>query len=253
MKKISLVIITQNEASRLKDCILSAQMVADEIIVYDSFSTDDTASIAEQMGAKVAQHNFFSFAEQRNNAMKLATNDWILWLDADERLSNELQKSIAFWKVNSKNEIAGYAFHRLNFYKNKAIKGCGWYPDKKLRLVPKTDSYWLEKNPHEELVLKSNASVYLLEGDLLHYTNETYLQLKNKAIHYANLAAIQLKKKSSFLLFIKMLLNSFFKFFKNYFFKKGFLYRKEGLEICSMQALETYLKYKKAIELKTKK
>ena len=131
--KLSVVIIAYNESDQIADCIKSVNGLADEILVVDSFSTDDTVSIAESLGARVLQHKFEGHIQQKNWAKDQATNNFVLSIDADERLTLELKESIAQEKELGFHH-SGYYMNRLNFIGSKALKCCGWYPDKKLRL-----------------------------------------------------------------------------------------------------------------------
>ncbi|MBS1689005.1 MAG: glycosyltransferase family 2 protein, partial [Bacteroidetes bacterium] len=136
MVKISVVIITLNEEKNLSRCLTSVAGIADEVVVVDSFSTDNTAAIAEKYGARVVNQAFLGYGAQKNFANDQAANDWILSLDADEALSPELQQSIL--SVKAKPEYDAYSLSRLTNYCGKWVKHCGWYPDKKLRLFDKT-------------------------------------------------------------------------------------------------------------------
>lgn len=130
---LSVVIITYNEEINLGRCLESLRGVADEIVVLDSHSEDRTAEIAREHGVKFSQHAFDGHIEQKNRALALATQDYVLCLDADEVLSLELRETIRCEKSNGFTQT-GYAFPRLTRYVTHWVKHCGWYPDAKMRL-----------------------------------------------------------------------------------------------------------------------
>ena len=141
MSQLTVVIITYNEEENVGRCIDSVHDIADEIIVLDSFSTDGTKKIAEAKGAKVTERKFTNYIDQKNFVLTLSTNDYVLNLDADEFLSEELKKSISAEKLADFPSDA-YSMNRLNFYCGEAIKTCGWYPDTKIRLWNKEKGKW---------------------------------------------------------------------------------------------------------------
>src|SRR5688572_22507686 len=140
MSKLSVVIITFNEENNIARCIDSVNGIADEVVVVDSFSTDKTEEIAKGKGARFIQHTFKGHIEQKNYAKEQAQYDYVLSLDADEALSEELKNSIKQAKTDF--AVHGYTMNRLNFYEDKPIKTCGWYPDKKLRLWDRKEGEW---------------------------------------------------------------------------------------------------------------
>lgn len=247
MQGISVVIITLNEENNIERCIESVKQIADEIIVVDSLSTDKTHEIAKMKGAIVHAQNFLGYVEQKNLALSLARNEYVLSLDADEALSEQLSNSIA--KIKSRFDAAGYAFSRLNFYCGKPIKTCGWYPDRKLRLIRKNAGVWKGHLLHEKLVV-AHGAVKQLEGDLLHYTYPTHQDFLKQVDKFASLSAQELKSESGIYLLFKILVSPPFRFFKNYFAQRGFTEGADGLTICYHQAREVFLKYFRAVKLK---
>jgi glycosyltransferase involved in cell wall biosynthesis len=168
--KLSVVIITFNEERNIERCLLSVQQLADEILVVDSFSKDKTLEICEKYQAKVIQNPFEGHIQQKNFAMQQAQFDWILSLDADEALSEELSKSIAHIKSISKQEINLFEMNRLTNYCGAWVKHCGWYPDTKVRLVNRQFAKWGGVNPHDKLEGSKQEKVAFLKGDILHYS-----------------------------------------------------------------------------------
>lgn len=246
---LSVVIITYNESDSIADCIKSVKPIADEIIVVDSFSTDNTVAIAEQLGAKVIQHAFAGHIQQKNWAKDQATHKFVLSLDADERLSKELCDSIATEKRVGFHH-SGYYMNRLNFIGNSPIKGCGWYPDKKLRLWNRELGKWSGINPHDKFRLKSGYPKMRLEGDLWHYSYKNRNELFRKSINYGKIGAKYTQTLSYYTLLGKLLFSPLFKFIRNYFFKGGLIYGMNGFAICVCQFIESYIKYLLGFKLK---
>jgi len=189
--KISATIITLNEESNIKAACESVAW-ADEIVVVDSGSTDATRAVAEACGARVITNAWPGFGAQKQFAVDQTQQEWIFSLDADERVSDELRKSIA--SLRDKTDLAdGYQIARRTYYQGRWIRGGGWYPDRQLRLFRKSKGHWKQRHVHESVTMDAGARVERLAGDLLHYT------LPNAAHHhrmigerYAPLAARQM-------------------------------------------------------------
>jgi glycosyltransferase involved in cell wall biosynthesis len=246
MEKISVVIITFNEESKLLNCIESVRPVADEIIVLDSFSNDKTVSIALSAGAVVYQQTFHGYKEQKNAALQLASYNYILSIDADEALSVELINSIL--KVKEKLTYSAYTMNRCNFFNGRFIRHGLWYPDKKIRLFDKRMAFWGGMNPHDKIILPGRATISHLEGDLFHYSFSTINEYKIRNDEISSVAAqslYKMGKKTG----IKILVNPIWRFLKSYFIKKGFLDGHTGFIIAKNNAVQAYLKYKKLNKL----
>ena len=246
MIKISVVIISYNEEKKIGRCIDSIQSVADEIVVVDSFSTDDTHRISENKGAKVITNKFEGFTAQKNFAVGQASHDFILALDADEYLSPELAQSIL--KVKSNCTADGYKMNRLNSYAGKWIKSCGWYPDTKIRLWKRQKGSWQGGLVHEVVVMHKDSKVNSLKGDLLHTPYENASQLINKMQQqYANLFAEENANKKEVTTF-QIAYKTIASFLKNYILKRGIFDGYEGLLISVSNANGVFYKYAKLLE-----
>lgn len=240
---ISAVIIALNEEQRISDCIQSAFLVADEVLVCDTGSSDKTIEIARNLGAEIIVTEWNGFAGTKNFANRQAKHPYILSLDADERLSPALAESIN----KAKPDLSGaYSMNRLNNYCGKWIKHGGWYPDIKVRLFPKDLVFWEGDGSHETLNTKA-VVVHHLNGDLLHYTYQSKQQLIDKTIKYATLASNTLATKSKAILMFKMLFSPMIRFCKMYILKLGFIDGAEGFTIAKYASKEVFLKYKKAL------
>ena len=248
MSKLSVVIITLNEEANIGRCIDSVKGIADEVLVVDSFSTDRTCEIAAEKGAKVVRNKFAGHIEQKNFAKDQASFDYVLSLDADEELSNKLKESIKKEKQSFSKD--GYTFNRLNFYCNKPVKTCGWYPDTKLRLWNKDKGSWSGTNPHDKFELIPSSSTKHLAGDLLHYTYPTHESLIAQTNKFGSIGAEHLKNEGIIYLLFKMIFSAPFKFIRNYIFKLGITDGLDGFIICYQQSREVFLKYSGALKLK---
>jgi (heptosyl)LPS beta-1,4-glucosyltransferase len=191
--KVSATIITLNEESNIKAACESVAW-ADEILVVDSNSTDATREYAEACGARVIMKPWPGFSAQKQFAVEQARHEWIFSLDADERVSKELQQSIKALRKKSDTELAdGYEIARRTYYQQRWIRGGGWYPDRQLRLFRKTRGHWKQRHIHESVAMDPGARVERLQGDLLHYTSQDAAH-HHRMIgeRYAPLAALQM-------------------------------------------------------------
>ncbi len=243
MKPLSAVIITLNEEDKIGRCIDSLWHVADEIIVLDSFSTDNTVVIAKEKGAIVKQEKFAGYIEQKNRAIKFATHDYILSLDADEALSPALISSIL--KEKEEFKFKAYSMNRHNHYCGKFINHGLWYPDRKVRLFDKRVAAWGGTNPHDKIILQDNLKPCLLKGNILHYsfdTIEEHLERNERMSSIAAESIIEAGKKKHW---SKIFLSPAWSFFHGYILRRGFLDGSYGFIIAKQNARLSYLKYQK--------
>jgi glycosyltransferase involved in cell wall biosynthesis len=247
MIKLTVAIITFNEERNIGRCISSVKDIADEILVVDSFSTDKTEEICLSMGAKFIKNPFKGHIEQKNYALDHATHQYVLSLDADEALSDELRLEIKKVKENFNKD--GYRFNRLTNYSGHWVKYCGWYPDTKLRLVQKDRARWGGVNPHDILELSSKEEGNFLNGDLLHYSYDSITAHVTQTNKFTTIAAHEAYNRGVRSNVSKIVTRPFLKFIRDYFFKLGFLDGKYGFIICFINSLSALLKYSKIHEL----
>ncbi len=251
MIRLSAVIIAYNEEKNIGDCINSLKEIADEIIVVSSFSTDKTEEIAQQKNARVIRHAFEGHIEQKNFALSQAANDYVLSLDADERLSEDLKQSIL--KVKSNWAHDGYTMNRLNNYCGKWIKHGDWYPDRKLRLWNRIKGKWGGENPHDKVVMQDGATVSRLKGNILHYTVTSIKQYEQQLEKYSSIAAEVLYRKGKTSSKLFAFVNAGYTFFRNYFLKLGCLDGYYGWIISRQLCRHNYMKYSKLVMLHKKR
>jgi len=248
MKSLSAVIITFNEEDHIGRCIDSLKDVADEIIVLDSFSSDNTVAIARERGASVKQEIFAGYKEQKNRALKLANYDYVLSLDADEALSPELAAAICKAKMEFK--FKAYSMNRYNYYCGHFIKHGLWYPDRKIRLFDKRVAHWGGMNPHDKIVLNDSSKVQFLKGDILHYTFSTIEAHCQRNERMSSISAQSLFDSGKKIYWSKIFLSPLWSFFNGYFLRLGFLDGYYGFIIAIQNAHLSFLKYQKLQRIK---
>lgn len=235
--RITAVIITHNEAANIGRCLESLRGVADEVIVADSHSTDDTLSICAKYGAIVHQGPWLGYSGMKNWANSFAANDWILSIDADEEISPALKTALLAWKETTPRNAS---MKRLSFYCGRWIYHSGWYPDTKWRLFNRALTSWLG-DIHE--TLQGGASEVLLQGDLHHYSFTGISDHLQRSDKYARLAAETMFAKGKSISVPMIILKSITRFFKCYITKQGFRDGVQGLVISAISAQEVLLKY----------
>ena len=243
MTPLSVVIITFNEEQNIGRCLESVREVADEIIVLDSHSTDNTVSIARNLGAKVTLAPFAGYIEQKNAALALASNDYVLSLDADEALDPILVKSIQAEKNNLQH--TAYKMNRCTWYCGRFIRHGSWYPDRKIRLFNRKQAQWGGINPHDKVELKDPAAVGYLKGDILHYSYhslEDHIRQNNR---FSTIAAEAYYKKGKRAKSWHLWIKPCWAFMDSYIFKGGFRDGFFGLVIARNIARLTFMKYYK--------
>ena len=246
--KISAVVITFNEERNIVHCLKSLEGIVDEIVVVDSFSADQTERLCKPFGVRFLTHKFEGHIQQKAWAAAQASSDYILSLDADEVLSEELRKSILIVKNNWVAD--GYSFNRLTNYMGKWIRHSGWYPDVKLRLWDRRKGNWGGINPHDKVMMQAGARVEKLKGDLLHYSYYSFKQHLNQINGFTEIAAREGLSQGKNTNMMVIILKSLWKFKRDYIFKLGFLDGTAGFLVCYFSAHATFVKYLKMRELK---
>lgn len=244
---ITAVIITLNEERNIADCIRSVIDLVDDVMVVDANSEDSTVKIAEALGAKVYTNNWVSYGDQKNIGAQRSATDWILSIDADERVDEDLKETLLNLQLEQ-DKI--YALNVKTNYLGKWIRYCGWYPSYKKRLYNKQISKWNNDLVHEQLISNSKLEVKRLAGNLLHYSYPSLERHHQKIHDYARLTAekwmLQNKKPGV----LKKIFGPSFRFVKTYFFKLGMLDGREGFLISKMSFLlvKKQLEYFKKLE-----
>lgn len=243
MQALSVVIITYNEEKNIGRCIDSVSKVADEVIIVDSFSGDNTVSIALLKGATIHQSKFDGYIKQKNKAIQLANNDHILLLDADEALDDELATAILEAKTTFR--FPAYSMNRCNFFCGSFIRRGLWYPDRKLRLFDRRLGQCGGMNPHDKIVMNARVRVHHLKGDLLHYTYNSLEEYLERNDEVSTTAARSLYDAGIKKPWTKNIFSPLWAFINGYFLRLGFLDGYNGFIIALHTANQSYAKYQK--------
>jgi glycosyltransferase involved in cell wall biosynthesis len=245
LKGLSVVIITHNEEENIRECLESV-LWADEIIVVDSDSTDRTEEICRACKVNFIKEPWKGFALQKNSAIEKATQNWILSLDADERVTPELRAEITA-VMGSNNTKDGYFIARKNFFLGRWIKRCGWYPDYNLRLFQRGKGLFGIREVHE--AVKLNGVAGHLESPMEHYTYKSLEDFMSRLDRYSTLAAQELLKGKKTYGILHIVFRPFYTFISMYLLRLGFLEGYYGFVISVLYAFYTFLKYIKLREL----
>jgi len=243
---ISVIVITYNEENTIADCLVSVQW-ADDIIVVDAYSKDRTVGLVRKFTSKVFQKKWEGYVSAKQFGMEQAAHEWILWLDADERVPDDLAIEIQRTIVKTSDSHAAYEITRRAFFLGKWIRHCGWYPGYVLRLFQKGKVQFTSSRVHERL--ESDGPVGRLQHDLLHYTDENLYHYFIKLNRYTSLAAEDLNEATYRFKLSDILIRPTFLFCKMYFIKRGFLDGMHGLILSALSAGYVFCKYAKTWEL----
>jgi glycosyltransferase involved in cell wall biosynthesis len=243
--KVSVTIITKNEAADIADALDSVAW-ADERIVVDSCSTDDTQAIASRHGARVVSREWTGYVDQKNYAAAQTRNDWILSLDADERVTPSLAREIQE-TLSAEPAHRGYRMPRVTFHLGRWIRTTDWYPDDQLRLYDRRAARWTGRYVHEGVEV--TGSVGRLRGELEHYAYRDIAEHLETIDHYTTLAAQQMFEQGRRATALDLALQPAFAFFRNFVLKRGFLDGSVGLTISRMNAHYVGSKFRKLRDL----
>lgn len=245
--KITGLVITLNEEKNIQSVIENLNFV-DELIVVDSFSTDKTTDIIKNYPhVKLVQNVFENYTAQRNLALSFASNEWVLFLDADERIPQALKDEICS-TVKNPEACDAYYFFRKFFFKDKPLHFSGLQTDKNIRLFKKDKGYYIpDRLVHE--ILKVEGSKGILKNKLIHYSYSDYNSYKSKMIYYAHLKAKEMFQKNLKPSFFIFWIKAIYKFFLKYFIRLGILDGKKGIIVCYLNALSIYKRYPELVLL----
>lgn len=245
---LSIILITQNEAANIDACLQSVAW-ADEIIVVDSGSTDDTVARCQSYGAKVFTHvDWPGFGRQKNRALDYATQDWVFSIDADERVTPELRAAIE--SAMAQPQFSAYRLSRLSNYCGRFMRHSGWYPDQIVRLFRRGTARFNDALVHETIVIDGQAG--LLSGELLHYSYDNLEQVLEKTNRYSTAAAKMKFEQGKSSSLTGAVLRGLWTFFRTYVLRRGFLDGRQGFMVAVSNAEETYYRYLKLMLLNEK-
>lgn len=247
MVSVSVAIITKNEEQNIEDALRSVDGFED-IVVVDNFSNDRTVEICRKYTERVYQHPWHGYARQKQIAIDYANKEWVLILDADERITLDLRREIM--ENISTTDCNGFYIPRKNFFLGKWIRHSGWWPDYTLRLFRKARAYMEPREVHEKVVV--SGKVGHLENPMEHYTYRTISDFLERMDKYSTLAAREIIKKGVSMPALKMFLNPGVTFLKMFFIRQGFRDGAYGLIISILYSYYTFVKYAKVWEAKDK-
>lgn len=246
MPKVSVYIIAYNEAEKVRATLESVAW-ADEVIVVDSHSTDNTATIAQSMGARVVQVAFKGFGDLRNNAIKACTHEWILSIDADERCTPEVANEVRTI-MEDPSSVDIWRIPRRNFFMGRWIKHSGWYPNFRQPQLFRAGSMSYDMKPvHEGYVPHSNKAIGTLNNAIWQFPFKNMAEVMHKANRYSSLGAEKIVHKK--ITMGTALLHGIWSFVKHYVFKRGFLDGWPGFIIALGNFEGTFFRYVKALEI----
>lgn len=247
MQPFSIVIICKNEAAVIRATLENLDGITDDIIVYDNGSTDDTVAVAASFNVRVHQGVWEGFGKTKTKANSLAKHDWILSLDADERMDEQLKRSLLQFEPPGEKIV--YDLRFKNFLGEKHLKFGEWGRDSHIRLFNRKVVQWNNEPVHETLIIPADTRIHKLDGFILHRTMKDVQEYAQKTVHYAMLSAdkyFQQGKKASW---FKIRLSPVFNFLNYYLIKLGFLDGHAGYICARMTAHYTFLKYARLKEL----
>ncbi len=251
MQQLSVVIICKNSAGVIERTLQSFAGLTDDIVVYDNGSTDNTAEIVKHVGANYYKGSWEGFGKTKNKANRLAKYNWILSLDADEGIDDDLKHSLLQLSLGHEKTVYDLKFR--NFVGNRYLKYGEWGTDNHIRLFNRNQVQWNDAAVHEQLIIPDDMEIKTLNGYVLHRTTASFTEYEKKMEGYAALNAQKYFKQGKKAIWGKGWLSAGFSFIKNYIFRLGFLDGKDGFECARINARYTYLKYKNLNELLKKK
>jgi glycosyltransferase involved in cell wall biosynthesis len=251
MQRISVVIVCKNGAKVIGGTIKSFSGLSDDILIYDNGSTDGTKDMVKQSNVRLVEGSWEGFGKTKNKANALAKYDWILSLDADEAIDEELKENLM--RQDLADETKVYELKFKNFLGSKWLRFGEWGNDKHIRLFNRKQINWNDADVHEALLLSKDVKVISVPGYVLHRTAANFTEYENKMENYAALNAEKYFKQQKTSGSFKIFFSAIFSFIKNYFFKLGFLDGATGYHCARINARYTFLKYKKLDELWRKK
>lgn len=243
MTQLSVLVITRNEAHNIASCLQSVAW-ADEIVVVDAESDDETVAIARQFTPRVFVRPWAGFAAARQFALNQCRGDWVLWLDADERVPDALRAEIR--QTLARPDRDAYEIPRLAWFLGRWIRHGGWYPGYVLRLFRRQMGRFNQALVHEGVIVEGRTG--RLRNHLLHYTDHTLQHYFNKFNHYTSLAAQQLAAQGVRFRLIDLLLRPPFMFCRMYLLRRGFLDGLQGFILAMLSACYVFVKYAKLWE-----
>ena len=246
---VSAIVVCFNEEDRLEDCLKSV-FWCDEIVVVDSFSTDRTPGIARRYATRFEQREWAGYRDQKAYAHSLATQKWVLLIDSDERVTENLHKEMLQAMAADQGEFAAYAIPRLVYYLGRWWRRGGWYPDYDVRLFRRDRATWGGLDPHDKIIV--SGKVRRLQHPLYHYSYRSIDDHINRINRFTTISSAELSKAGGHWRLSDALLRPAVRFFRSYILKRGFMEGFAGFYVALTAAVYVFLKYAKLWELESK-
>ncbi len=243
---LSVAIITKNEEANLPHCLKSV-VFAEEVVIVDSGSDDETVNIATAFGCNVFIESFKGFGLQKQSAINHCRHEWVLVLDADERIPDETTAVIKEIVLSKEASAVGYSFPRKNYFQGRWIRHMGWWPDRVVRLFRKDSGRMAEAAVHESVIV--SGQVRELDVPIEHFTEGSLSKILIKIERYSTLGAEEAFKEGRKTSVWSAALRAELAFFRNYFFKLGFLDGRQGFVLSVTDSVNKFFKYAKLSEL----
>ena len=247
--RLTVITLTKDEDHNIADCLETVSW-ADEIIVIDAGSTDRTVELARRFTPEVIVLPWRGYGAARNEALARSHSGWVLWLDADERVTKELAEEIRAILEKDDPAAAGYEIARRAYFCGKWIRHAGWYPSRVVRLFRRNQAAFSESRVHERLVI--GGPIGRTRHDLLHYTDPDLSHYFTKFNTYTSLAARDMEEAGRGFAFTDLILRPLFQFFKMYLLRLGFLDGMHGFVLCVASSAYVFTKFAKLWELQQK-
>ncbi len=243
----SIAIVAYNEEGNLHRCLSSCSDLASEIVLVDAHSTDKTIQVAESFGAKVTRQQWLGHRDQKNIALQLCTQPWVLALDCDEALSSKLRQSIlAFFAGPDSRRYSGAEMARKVYFMGRWITHGDWYPDRKIRLFLREKARWGGSPEHDRIILQGACK--RLRGDLLHYSFKNSDHLISKMMHYSDVFLKRQQDNRATWSLVSNLGRPIWRFFRAYVFRLGFLDGFPGLWVAVATSFSAFVRYSRLYE-----
>lgn len=247
MGKFSVVIVCKNEVAIIGRTLAAVLPISNDVLVYDTGSSDGTVELAEKLGARVLMAQWQGYGKTKQMAVSLAQHEWVLSIDADEVPDDKLQQALMSLTLDNTN--VAYQVWFKNFFGDAYLKWGEWGRDRHVRLFNRNVINWNDAAIHESLLLPAGIQVKTLAGHIQHYTASDLQEYSAKTVKYAMLIAEKYHMQAKHAGFVKLYLSPAFTFLKHYVFQLGFLDGWRGLLTARMTAFYTFLKYARLREL----
>ena len=247
MRKISVAIITFNEEQKIERSLTSIKKIADEIVIIDSFSTDETENICSQYTDLFFSAKWKGYRKQKQFALEQTHHAWVLSLDADEALSKDLIRELETWKQLSDTEINGHYLPRQTFFMGRWIRHTSWYPDWQLRLFRKSQAEWVGGRVHESVKLTGDTTY--LHNPIEHYSYSDAGEYLSQVQNFSSLAAADYFETGRQSSLFHLIIYPFVEFWKNYLLRRGFQDGVPGLVVSVLSSTSVFFKFLKLWEL----